>query len=161
MQIGELAERLSVPYRDVRYVLEQGIVPEGVEESPGRGDHRQLSPAQGFWLAIVLALKQNGIRTPLARQIADFAQAGVRGISANLSWDPGFNPFQGMFATDHQWYVDVGDLKYLRMATTANPSRQRLDEFPWMLIGKHKTVEVAPVVIIRLDIRRLAELLKT
>ena len=43
-----------------------------------------------------------------------------------------------MFATDHQWYVDVGDLRYLRMATTANPSKDLLDEFPWMVIGKHK-----------------------
>ena len=40
MQIGELARKIEVPYRHVRYILEQGLIPEGVDQSPGRGEHR-------------------------------------------------------------------------------------------------------------------------
>src|SRR5258708_25702402 len=113
MRIGELAERLKVPYREVRYVLEQGILPKGVKKTPGRGDHRELDSTQAFWLAIVLELKQNGINAPLAGKIADYAEQGVRGIAANLSWEPSFNPFRGQFETEEQWFVDIGDLTYV------------------------------------------------
>jgi hypothetical protein len=161
MRVGELARRLNVPYRHVRYALEQGIVPAGVEESPGRGEHRELDPAQAFWLAIVLKLKESGINAPLAGKIADFARAGVQGIGTNLSWEWSFNPFRGKFETENQWFVDIGDLKYVRMATTANPSHAGLYEFDWSLIGVRKTdPQAAPIVIIRLDISRLAQLVR-
>src|SRR5436190_3591760 len=110
MKVGELCQRLNVPYRHARYVLEEGILPRGVEESPGRGEHRDLTSAQAFWLGIVLKLKQNGIKALLAGKIADFAHEGVRGIGSNLGWDHGFNPFLGKFDTEHQWFVDIGDL---------------------------------------------------
>ena len=57
MKVGELCERLDVSYRDARYVLEEGILPKGVDENPGKGDHRDLTNDQAFWLAIVLLLK--------------------------------------------------------------------------------------------------------
>jgi hypothetical protein len=162
MKVGELCERLHVPYRHARYVLEQGILPPGVEEKPGRGEHRDLTLAQAFWLGIVLMLKQNGIQAPLAGKIAEFARESVRGIAGNLSWDPGFNPFLGKFGTEYMWFVDIGDLRHVRMATTADPSYGgKLREFPWWVIGKHRTEKTAaPVVIIRLDISRLALLLR-
>jgi hypothetical protein len=162
MKVGEFSNRLGVSYRQVRYVLEEGILPKGVDESPGRGDHRNLDFAQTFWLAIVLKLKENGVKTPIAHQIADFAKEGVRGIAGNLNWDYLFNPFIGKFQTDHQWFVDIGDLTYVRMVTDANPSREGLDEFPWSLIGHRKTItDAKPIVIIRVDLTKLAALLRS
>lgn len=160
MRVAELSERLKVPYRDVRYVLEQGHLPKGVEESPGKGEHRELDPAQAFWLAIVLKLKQSGLRTPLAAAIADFAKTAVHGIARGLMWEHGFQPFQGHMKTDNQWYLDVGELKYIRVATTANPSVDGLDVMPWSVIGKSQTVRgVDPIVVIRVDLARLARVL--
>jgi len=162
MKVGEFCGRVGVEYRHVRYALEQGILPAGVATAPGRGGHRDLDPAQAFWLAIVLKLKASGVKTPLAGQIADFAREGVRGIAGNLSWDHRFSPFLGRFETDHQWFVDIGDLAYVRMATTAEPSYGgRLREFPWSEIGQRKADDTAaPVVIIRLDLTRLAAMLR-
>src|SRR5436305_15234084 len=100
MKVGEFCQRLGVPYRHARYALEEGILPAGVAPEPGRGEHRDLAPAQAFWLSVVLKLKQNGIKTPLAGQIADFALEGARGIGSNLGWDHRFNPFAGRLYTE-------------------------------------------------------------
>lgn len=159
MQLGELCRRLDVPLRHGRYVLEQGIVPKGVEESPDRGNHRQLGAGQAFWLGIVLKLKEAGLKTPLARQVADFAEEGLRGITQNLNWEWPFHPFQGQLWTEQQWYIDVGDLRYIRIVTDTNPSHEGLYEFPWSIVGKRKTAEVRPIVILRLDVAGLARLL--
>ena len=160
IQIGELCRRLDVPYRVVRYVLEEGCIPEGADLAPERGNHRLLSGGQAFWLAVLVKLKQCGFRTAVAKQIADRAQEHLRGIAQNLSYDPGFHPFRGRFQTDHQWFVEVGDAKYVRVLTSCNPSGGgQLEAYPWQRIGERKTVEVDPVVIVGLNVARLAEML--
>ncbi|MCE9560841.1 MAG: helix-turn-helix domain-containing protein [Planctomycetes bacterium] len=162
MRVGELAKQLQVPYRDVRYVLEQGVLPAGVEQNPGRGEHRDLDPSQSFWLAIVLMLKRNGVRVPDAQRVADFAREGVRGVTQNLNWEYPFNPFAGQFETENQWYVDIGDMKYIRLVTTANPSVEGLYAFPWSVIGTRKAAnDAVPVVTLRLDLTGLARMMAT
>jgi DNA-binding transcriptional MerR regulator len=156
MQIGELVKRIDVPYRHARYVLEEGMLPAGADENPGRGGHRQLEPKQAFWLALLLILKANGMRTRLAQQIADDLRIEVRVIAANLGWDRAFNPFVGKFETEHTWFADVAELRYLRLVTSANPSRRGLYELPWTEIGTHKPANITPVVYIRIDLARLA-----
>jgi hypothetical protein len=42
-----------------------------------------------------------------------------------LNCDGLFNPFDGRFQHDHGWYADIANLKYWRLATTANPSQVR------------------------------------
>ena len=162
MQLGELCSRLNVPYRHLRYILEQGILPKGVDADPGQGEHRDIEPQQAFLIGIVIYLKQNGIRTPLAGKIADYAIEAVRwAVGYGLGWDHRMHPYWGIFETDHQWYVDVGDLTYVRVVTTANPSKGgALEEFPWSPIGKRVNApDAKPIVIIRLDLARLAHML--
>lgn len=163
LQIAELARRLDVPYRHVRYVLEQGILPKGVSENPGRGEHRVLSSQQAFWLAMVLVLKENGINAPLAGEIARHAQRAIPGAAANASWDPFFNPWQGRFDTQHEWYFDIGDLRYMRLATTAYPSSEGLHEAMWSTIARspRPAREAKPLVVIRVDIAQLGRRLQT
>jgi hypothetical protein len=159
MRLGELCRRLQVPLRDGRYVLEQGIIPKGVEESPDRGNHRHLTAEQAFWLGLVLKLKGAGIKAPVARQVADFAEEALRAVTQNLNWEWTFHPFQGRLMTEQRWYIDVGDLRYIRIATDTNPSHEGLYEFPWSILGKRKTAEVNPIVILRVDVAGLARLL--
>ena len=161
MKLGDFCDRLGVPYRDARYVLERGVLPDGVSADPGRGEHRDLDPAQAFWLGIVLKLKASGVKVPIAARVADFARDGVRGVAGNLNWEYGFNPFLGRLDTANRWYVDIGDLTSVRIATTANPSYDGLYEFPWSVIGSRRAdPHAAPVVVIRLDLARLAALLR-
>lgn len=101
-------------------------MPSGVGQNPERSNHRLLTAAQAFWLGMVLRLKLAGVKTPLAARIADFAQVSVKWISRNLSWDPSFSPFEGKLVTEHQWFVEVADLKYIRIATDSNPSKEGL-----------------------------------
>ena len=161
IQLGELCRRLDVPYRHARYVLEEGILPEGVESEPERGHHRQLTPAQAFWLGIVLKLKQSAVKAPLAARIADFAKEAVRAVTQNLNWESTFSPFDGKLDTPHLWFVDVGDLAYIRLATDAHPGVEGLYEFPWRYVDRREMAPGAmPAVIIRVDIARIARLIR-
>ena len=162
VQLGEICSRLDVRERDARYVLEQGHVPVGIEQSPDSGNHRHFGPGQAFWLAMVLKLKAIGIKVPLAATIATYAERSLRSVTQNLSWDWQFLPMGGRFNTGHQYFVDVGDLKYIRFVTDSNPSGGgRLEEFPWESADRpNRSLEnVRPCAIVRLDLTQIARLL--
>jgi hypothetical protein len=160
IQIGELCHRLGVPYRDARYVLEEDLLPQGVEANPDRGNHRQLTPAQAFWLGMVLRLKASGVNTPMAAKIADFAMDAVQTASRRSKWEQGFSPLQGELETNYQWIVEIGDLRYIRLVTDASPSRKGQVAFNWFPLGQRQADKRArPVVVIRVDLTELGRLL--
>jgi hypothetical protein len=162
LQLGELCRRLAVPYRHARYVLEEDILPQGVDPDPDRGHHRQLTAGQAFWLGMVLRLKAAAVKTPLAAQMADFAKEAVKTACRRLNWEYTFSPFDGELETDHRWFVEVGDLKYIRLVTDAKPSDPGLYAFDWFPLGKRHSVQgVVPVVIVRIDVGELARLLRS
>ena len=159
--LGELCRRLDVSYRDARYVLEQGLLPAGVDAEPDRGNHRRLTPGQAFWLGIVLKLKESGIKAPLAAKIAEFARRGVKGVSMNIAWDYRFSPFDGHLETEFQWYIDVGDLVHVRVVTDSRPGNRGLYEFPWCCMDRSATPDgFRPTITIRVDISLIARRLR-
>ena len=163
MLLGELCRRIGAPPRHARYLLEEGILPAGVEPEPGHGNHRRLSPAQAFWLAIVLRLKASGVQAPLAARIADYAREVVRIVARQFAWDLEFAPFDGGLATSRRWVVEVGDLRYIRLLTDADPDMPgQVHEFPWTEIGPgaNAPLDVEPTVSIRVDLARIAALLR-
>src|SRR5258708_2564978 len=119
IQLKDFCELFGFEDRQARFVLEQGFVPKGVAERPSTGNRREFGPKHAYWLAMVLQLKNNGIKPPAAGKVADMASEGVRYITQNLSWDRTFRPFQGWFETEHEYFVDIGDLKYIRLLTDA------------------------------------------
>jgi hypothetical protein len=132
MLLGELCRRIRVEQRHVRDVLKEGFLPNGVGPQPGPGNHRQLSPAQAFWFAIVLKLKASALRTPLAAEVADYARDALRSFARQLGWDSEFAPFNGRLGTEKWWYVEVGDLQFVRLVSDANPDGGGLVfESPW------------------------------
>jgi len=160
IRLQDLCARLEVPYRDARYFCEKSWLPEGVERDPGRGNHRQLTPAQAMWLGIVLKLKGSGVKPDKAAKIMTFA-ARIREFTRNSGWDWRFSPFDGKFETEHQWYIDVGDMKYVRIVTDACPSKQGLDATPWVDMDSRELAKNAkPIVQVRVDISALARLLQ-
>ena len=121
IKLQKLCELLDVDYDQSRYALAQGILPKGVDAGPGRGHHRTFDAGQAFFLAIALKLKGVGISTSVAKQISEWSR-GVQHMSSNLGWDPGFAPFSGLLHTERCWYLDIGDIRFVRLATDANPS---------------------------------------
>lgn len=162
IKLGEFCRLLDVEERKASYVMERGFVPKGIHGSPERGNHRSFRPEQAFWLAIVLKFKELGISTPMAAEIADFSNLALRGITQNLGWDWGFLPSFGRFDSEHEYYLEVGDLKFLRLATTACPSQTGLYYTDWHRSdGKRTAVkDVSPLVTVRVDLRKLGLILR-
>jgi hypothetical protein len=159
-RLQDVCQCLGVSYRDARYLCEQNWLPEGVDREPGRGNHRQLTAAQAVWLGIVLKLKASGVNARMAAQVAAFAE-GIRGLTCNLVWDWRFSPFDGAFDTDHRWFVEVGDMKFIRFVTDAYPSCSGLHETEWVeMDGRRPAKDAVPFVCIRVNISALARLLQ-
>ena len=158
IKLHAVCEALGVRYRDARYVLERGFVPTGISPSPGSGEHRDFSPHQAFWLGLVLHLKAAGLKTPLAAQIADYADEATSTTTQNLSWDLRFCPRKGRFDTEHRYFVEVADSKFIRLVTDACPSQPGLYHFDWHQVGKRRVPikDVQPYVLLRIDISLLA-----
>lgn len=158
IKLQDICQSLEVRDRYARYVLERGFIPDGVAESPGSGEHRDFSPHQAFWLGLVLKLKQSGLKTPLAVQIANYADGAVRTVAQNLGWDYLFFPRGGRFETEHQYFIEVGDFQYIRLVTDACPSQQDFYMFDWHRIAEPgvPVKGVRPCVMLRLDMAQIA-----
>jgi hypothetical protein len=100
------------------------------------------------------------VRTQKAAEIAGFAER-IKGMSRNLGWDPPFSPFDGAFQTLHRWLLEVGDMKWVRIVTDANPSKHGLDPTDWVAM-KTRSVEksATPVIVVQIDLSALARLLQ-
>ena len=159
IRLKDLCARLGVDYDESRYALTRGILPKGVEAEPGKGNHRWFDPSQAFYLAVALKLKAAGLPTPLAANLSKWSRH-IQGYAANFSWDPGFAPFMGQFQTTRQWFLDVGDGRYVRLATDARPSHMGLFETRWVELDSRKECRDAkPTIMVRIDIAAIAKLL--
>ncbi len=158
IKLRDICRALGIRDRYARYVLERGFVPKGVCEAPGSGEHREFSPYQAFWLGMVLMLKESGLKTPLAARIADYAEGSVRTAAQNLGWDWQFLPREGRFDTEHQYWVEVADVKYIRLVTDSCPSQIEPYKFDWHKITKLgvPVKDVRPCVLLRLDLTLIA-----
>lgn len=160
IQLKEFCRLFGFPDRPVRFVLEQGYVPTGVDEHPSTGNRREFGPRQAFWLAIAVLLRSNGMKTRTAAEMAELTTEGLRILSQNLVWDAAFLPMSGWFQTEYQHYLDVGDLRYVRLVTNANPSFEGLFEFPWRSVKKSGSLKgIAPYVLLRVDLTKIAHVL--
>jgi len=161
IQLQQFCQLFDFPDRPVRFVLEQGFVPKGVDPHPATGNRREFGPRQAFWLAITMYLKSGGLKVPAAAVIADIAIEGIRGAAQNLSWDPTFLPFEGWFETGHRYFVDVAERQFIRLTTDAYPSREGLQELIWAPVDRRHMPpkNFAPCVFIRVDASAIARVL--
>lgn len=160
MQLGELCERLNVPYRQARYVLEEDILPPGVEKAPQRGNFRDLTLDQAFWLGIVLKLKETGLKAPMAEKIARqtakiFAKVDTRRP------DSGFAPFEGRLLASLDWYVEMTEMRVLRLVAEAKDSREPRFVGHWLALDDVTTAgALDSSVSVRVNLTRIARLLQ-
>jgi len=121
IQLGKFCAALRVRPRDVRYILEEGHIPQGVAEAPNSGTHRQFSPRQAFWLAMIAKLKESGVSVPIAAKIADYSERSLRIVARNLGWDRPFAPDLGRMQTEHQYVAEIAERAYIRIGSDAAP----------------------------------------
>ena len=157
LKLRDFCDRIGVKYRDARYALAHGMVPNGIHAEPGRGKHRVFNYQQAFWLAILLKLKSAGIQPKLAAEMATWAQR-VKGFAVNAGWDWRFSPFDGNYATEKQWFLEVGDGQLVGIMTDAFPDREEVvDVSGWVHMETRKRKKDAnPTVIVRIDLSLLA-----
>lgn len=157
LKLCDFCDRIGVKYRDARYALAHGMVPEGIDEYPGRGNHRVFNYRQAFWLAILLKLKAAGIERSLAAEMASWAER-VKGYAVNLGYDGKFSPFDGKYVTKNKWYLEVGDKKFVRILTDANPSRKGVVDISGWVHMKSGNLQqdAAPTVTVRIDLAQLS-----
>jgi hypothetical protein len=137
------------------------MLPEGVEAAPSTGHHRYLGLGQAYWLAIVLKLKQAGVKAPLARDVADYAKAHLGRLARQQELDRGFSPFDGRFESTATWYVEFGDNQYIRLVKEVGPGQSEPFASPWFRLGGYTTAKDArPAVCLRVDLTRIAEMLR-
>ena len=151
VQLGEFCARLHLADREARYVLERGFVPAGVAKSPCTGNRRQFDPLQLLWLAIVVKLRQCGIKTSQAAEIAHF---GINALKAERD--------RGQIKADQKCYLDVADQQYGRLRTVAARSDRGAQPVPWCAIrGDRKVpVDFQPIVVLQIDLSEIARLLR-
>ena len=161
LKLRDFCDRIGANYRDARYALAHGMVPQGICEEPGRGKHRVFNYHQAFWLAILLKLKAAGIQPKLAAEMAKWAES-VKGFAVNSGWDWRFSPFDGQYATHKQWFLELGDAQLVRIMTDANPSRQGVvDVTGWVdMQSRQGQPDSKPTVIVRIDLSQLANQLR-
>ncbi|MGZ9128183.1 MAG: hypothetical protein ACXW4Z_10440 [Candidatus Binatia bacterium] len=159
LKLKEICRRIDVNYDDARYTLAKGALPDGIKAEPGRGNHRVFENRQAFMLSIILKLRAAGVSTTVAKDIAEWSRQ-VQSMAASLGWNWQFAPFAGKFESDHEWYLDVGDARYARVVTTANPSKAAYEITPWVdMTCRREERDARPAIVFRIDIVRIAQLL--
>jgi len=155
IKLSDFCQCLGIRYRDARYAMAHGMVPKGVDRSPGRGNHREFDYLQAFWLAVVLVLMKAHVKPRFAAKMADWclrADASVAGYRSRN----GFSlPTLGD-SKARQWYLEAGDGKFVRFVTAG---RQREERSPWTAIRGKTRCTMPPSVVVRVDLSALAQCL--
>jgi DNA-binding transcriptional MerR regulator len=155
-KLHEICELLDVDYDGARYVLAQGVLPPGIESDPGSGNHRSFTQEQAVYLAVALRLKEAGVSIPRTKEIGPWTRK-IQEWAINQGWDQGFAPFTDGLHTSHQWLLEIGDARYVRICTDANPSQEGLTVSPWTNMGiRREAAQARPSIIIRVDVSELA-----
>src|SRR4051794_7022074 len=80
MDIAEIGRRIEVSPRRIRYVLDRGIVPFAERAAQGRGNARDFSDQESFWLALAAVMIDKGVRKPFTEGFL----RGLRGASGPM-----------------------------------------------------------------------------
>lgn len=155
IKLSDFCQCLGIRYRDARYAMAHGMVPKGVDVSPGRGNHREFDYVQAFWLAVVLVLMKAHVKPRFAAKMADWclrADASVAGYRSRK----GFSLFTLGDLAERQWYLEVGDGKFARIVTAG---RQREDCSTWTAIRGTARCTMRPSVVVRVNLSALAQCL--
>jgi DNA-binding transcriptional MerR regulator len=158
-KLQEICSHVHIDYDGARYALARGILPPGIDPDPGRGRHRVFSQEQSLYLATALKLKEAGLTLPRIQEIVPWTRK-IQEWSCNGGFEPNFAPLTGGLQTQHQWFLDIGDGRYVRLRTDANPSKRGIEATPWTnTTSRQGAPDAKPLVIISLDIGEISRLL--
>jgi hypothetical protein len=160
IQLKEFCKLFEFDDRQVRFILERGFVPKGVEEKPSTGNRREFGPRHAFFLAIALHLRSAGMRTSAAAAIAETAVEGLPYFAKGLKWT--FLPAHGWFDTDDEYSLEIIDGRVIGLQTSAY-SGEPCERVGWLTGGTRRKKNPEPVglVTLRLDLKKIADVLST
>jgi len=161
LTLANLEARTGVPRVRLRYIADSEILPGNrVEKAaapkrPGRGVARLFLPSEAFGMVIAIQLLNAGIRRATVSRIMDILGTCPPGVRD-------FNEvplLQALVHAEVQW-LEIGDGVNIHMV--CDPPRIHSSLFQhWLQIDTGaKLSDYDPLVIVRINVRRLRELVR-
>jgi hypothetical protein len=155
MTLAELANRTALSLRQLRYVLDHGLVPAGRIESRGRGAARTFTDFEAFGIACAAVMLQAGLRQAIVRdciallcRIQDEKQRKATDV-------PLFRAFQATKAAK----LEVGDGVNVRLSGAGTLAPQDFDT-GWRQVatGAELGDGYNPLIVISINLGLLSRL---
>lgn len=109
--LAAIADRIGVPVRRLRYIVDQGLLPGGSPSGKGRGSARRYLPFEAFGIACAAWMLKAGLRRALVRDclklLCSPAELGGR--------DPRRVPLHRAFLAREVIRLEVGDWVNVRL----------------------------------------------
>lgn len=117
--LAAIADRIGVPVRRLRYIVDQGLLPGGTPSGKGRGSARRYLPFEAFGIACAAWMLKAGLRRALVRDclklLCSPKEFGSR--------DPRRVPLYSAFWAQEVVRLEVGDWVNVRLVGTRdNPN---------------------------------------
>ena len=152
----ELAERIGVSPRRIRYVVDQGIA--GGVEGEGRRRVRTCHIVDAFAIGVASWLMEGGARR-------DSVLTFVRTMTKRYPI-PGIDHTQAqtsqmavLLGDQDTYYLDIGDNESVRFGRRSGDCNRRIKDGPWISLRSRKERHAYdhPRVLIRIDLQALRQ----
>jgi len=123
MTLAELASRTALSPRQLRYVLDHGLLPAGRIESRGRGAARSFTNFEAFGIACAALMLQAGLRQAVVRDcLALLCRYRKQGRKEAKDV-----PLYFAFRANSAARLEVGDGVNVRLSGAGQSSREKFD----------------------------------
>jgi hypothetical protein len=159
MTLAELANRTSLSLRQLRYVLDQGLLPAGRVDSSGRGVARYLTEHEAFAIATAAVMMQAGLRQNVIRECV--ALLCRYETPQNRRKHMNDVPLYQAYLARETSRLEIGDGVNMRLTGINNPQEKALDT-GWRQIatGAKLDDQYEPLIVITINLglvsRRMA-----
>jgi hypothetical protein len=158
MTLAELANRAALPPRQLRYVLDHGLLPAGRIESRGRGAARTFTDFEAFGIACAAVMLHAGLRQAIVRDCIALLCRFQDGRPRKTADIPLFRAFQATKAAK----LEVGDGVNVRLSGTGTLAQQHFDT-GWRQVatGVELVDGYEPLIVISINLDLLARLVRS
>jgi hypothetical protein len=155
MEIGELARRLAIPARQVRYVFDHGVLPGSEAAGRGRGLPREVTVFEAFGVGCAALQLHAGARRQVVRSCLSVLTELPHGSATTMDCLLG-KAFEAKAAK-----LDIADGAYVRIYWTDR--KGKTSNSGWQPLGEGVAAPPSnyePVVQMTLDLTRLKDRIK-
>lgn len=159
--LATIEQRTGVPLVRLRYIADSEILPgnrpvkDAAPRRPGRGVTRRFVPSEAFGMVIALQLLEAGIRRATASRIMDILGSRPPEVSS-------LNDVPLLQALNHPevLWLEIGDGLNVRFVSDPPKIKSLIFQY-WLQIDTGaKLLDYDPLVIVRINVRRLRKLVQ-